>query len=127
MKILLDTHTFVWAEFLPELLSAQVRSLLEQSDAAFVSAVSLYEISSKVRLGKWPEAEPLLAHDLGFFHQHGFRFLEVSPAAAVRAGRMPGEHRDPFDRLLAATAIELDLTVLSKDDALDEFGVRRVW
>lgn len=127
MTILLDTHAFVWAEFSPDLLSPQGRALLEESDLAYVSAVSLYEISAKVRLGKWPEAETLLDYDLHFFAQHGFRFLELAPSVAIRAGRLPGDHRDPFDRLLAATAIELDLTILSKDIALDALGVRRIW
>lgn len=127
MSVLLDTHAFVWALFSPELLSDDARLALNRSEHALVSTVSMYEIATKVRRGRWKEAEPLFAYSLQFFREQGFRFVDLSYDVAIRAGRMTGEHRDPFDRMLAATAIELDADIVSADAALDVFGVRRVW
>ena len=57
----------------------------------------------------------------------GYRFIDIDVRIALRAGRLPFEHRDPFDRLLAATAIEKDMALLSKDRHMDIFGLRRIW
>ncbi len=127
LSVLIDTHVFVWALFSPSLLTATAQQSLRRHDFAFVSSVSLYEIASKVRLGKWPEAEPLLLKSIDFFQEQGFRFISVTPELALRAGRLVGEHRDPFDRFIVSTAIELNLDLISKDVRLDPFGVRRIW
>jgi PIN domain nuclease of toxin-antitoxin system len=57
----------------------------------------------------------------------GYTQLSIDSAAALRAGRLVAEHRDPFDRMIAAQALGMDIPVLSPDSQLDQFGVRRIW
>ncbi len=93
----------------------------------FVSAVSGYEIANKFRIGKLPEASVMLRDFDRWVRELGFVLLPLTTAHAVRAGLFAGEHRDPFDRLLAAQAEREGLALLSNDGKLDGFGVRRVW
>jgi PIN domain nuclease of toxin-antitoxin system len=80
-----------------------------------------------VRLGKLTEAETLEIRFLEAIEIAGYSLLSIDAASALREGRLPSEHRDPFDRMIAAQAIAGDLLVLSKDPKLDAFGVRRLW
>lgn len=128
MRALLDTHTLIWAVYNEDFLSSNVRKLLENlGDEIFVSAVSAWEIATKYRLGKLPEAQELAEDFLSVVPASGYTFLPITPEHALRAGRLPGSHKDPFDRMLAAQAIHEDLTLLSNDDQLDQFAIRRVW
>jgi len=92
-----------------------------------VSAASAWEIATKVRLGKFPEAVAFERRFLEAVEEAGYVLLPINPAIALRAGRFTAEHGDPFDRILAAQALALDLPVISIDAKLDQFGVRRVW
>lgn len=87
----------------------------------------MWEISTKVRLGKLPVAAALEGDLLRYIHEAGYTLLAISPADALRAGRLTGDHRDPFDRMLAAQALTLDIPILSIDRQLDTFGIRRLW
>lgn len=60
-------------------------------------------------------------------NEAGFTLLSIDAETALRAGRLQGDHRDPFDRIIAAHAVALDIPVISKDAKLDQFGVRRIW
>jgi PIN domain nuclease of toxin-antitoxin system len=126
--VLLDTHTLVWfAMDLPRLPSG-TRDMLQQPDTVvLVSPVSAFEIATKHRLGKWPEVAPLLADYDGMTDVQGFERLPLTDAHGVLAGRLTAEHRDPFDRLLAAQALSEQVGVVSNDTALDAFGVVRLW
>ena len=92
-----------------------------------VSAASAWEIATKVRLGKLPGAEALEREFLEVMDRAGYTLLAIDVASALRAGRLIAEHRDPFDRMLAAQALASDLPILSTDSRLDTFGVRRIW
>jgi PIN domain nuclease of toxin-antitoxin system len=128
MKFLLDTHTVIWAVYDQELLSPHVRQILELSDhEMIVSAATAWEISTKYRLGKLPGAKILAEDFVSVVSQSGYSLLAISPEHALRAGRLQGNHKDPFDRMLAAQAIHEDLILLSNDVNLDPFGVRREW
>ena len=128
MNALLDTHAFVWAVLSPALLGEEARRLIGAPHTKrFVSAASLYEMSLKVGLGKWPEAVAILADLDEIVQEGGYTLLPILPVHAMRAGRLPVQHRDPFDRLLAATALHEDYGLCSADPALDTFGVRRIW
>lgn len=74
-----------------------------------------------------PEAIDFEREFLNDIEDAGYSLLPIDAASGLRAGRLPGEHRDPFDRLIAAQAIAGDLLVLSSDTKLDGFGVRRLW
>ena len=128
MNVLLDTHAFVWAVLSPSLLGTHARSLIgEPRTGRFVSAASLYEMSLKTTLGKWPEVAVILSELDDIVQEGGYTVLPILPCHALRAGRLPAQHRDPFDRLLVATALQEDYELCSADTALDAFGVRRIW
>lgn len=93
----------------------------------FISAVSAWEISTKYRLGKLPEAR-LVAEDVAaIVAAEGFAELALSMPHAQRAGDLVGHHRDPFDRMLIAQSILENLTLVSNERAFDAYGVKRLW
>lgn len=129
--MLLDTHTLVWAMMAPEHLSRAARTVLEDAETRCVSAASLYEIAFKARLGKWPEVSDLLSMDLdASLRSEGITVIPATGAIMERAGRLDWAHRDPFDRIIVATALDRGLTVISKDETLDtapEGSLTRLW
>jgi PIN domain nuclease of toxin-antitoxin system len=128
MRVLLDTHSLVWAIRSPQLLSARAAAVIaDESSVIFVSAASAWEIATKVRLGKFAEAAKLEGRFMATLDDAGYQLLSITPEIALRAGRLVGSHGDPFDRIIAAHALAEDIPVISADAKLDEFGVRRVW
>ena len=128
MKVLLDTHALIWATMSSNLVSKAAAGVLEdEGNEIHVSAASAWEIATKVRLGKLPEAERLERAFFDVMEIAGYTLLSIDAASAMRAGRFKGAHRDPFDRMIAAQAIAGDLLLLSNDAKLDLFGVRRLW
>jgi PIN domain nuclease of toxin-antitoxin system len=126
--VLLDTHTLLWAIIHPESLSRKASRVIDdESSEIFVSAASAWEIATKVRLGKLSRAEALERDFLNTLSNLGYGLLSIDAEAALRAGRLAGDHGDPFDRIIAAQALALDIPVLSIDAKLDQFGVRRIW
>lgn len=92
-----------------------------------VSAASAWEIATKFRLGRLPFASVLVEDFVPSVTSAGYLLLPISVEHALRAGRLQSDHKDPFDRMLAAQAIYEDLTLLSNDAQLDVFGARREW
>jgi len=128
MKVLLDTCSLIWATLSPATLSATARQIVaDESNDILVSAASAWEIATKVRNGKIPEAIPLERDFLETMEIAGYTLLPIGAEDALRAGRLIGEHRDPFDRMIAAQALALDIVVLTPDTLMDGFGVRRIW
>jgi len=128
MKVLLDTHVLLWATLYPGSLSRTASEIIaDEGNIVLVSAASAWEIATKVRIGKLPGAETLERDFLDVMEDAGYTLLAIDVASALRAGRLLGEHRDPFDRMIAAQALAEDIPVLSTDRKLDEFGIRRVW
>ena len=128
MSYLLDTHTFVWAATLDKRLSPKAQSLIEErSNKVFVSPVSLFEMSTKHRLGKWPEVAQLLKIYSTLIEALEFESLPLQDAHAVLAGSYPQDHRDPFDRLLIAQAQHEKLSIISRDAAFTAFEPQVIW
>jgi PIN domain nuclease of toxin-antitoxin system len=128
VKVLLDTCTLIWATLSPSALSREAReTIADEGNVILVSAASAWEISTKVRLGKLPGAEKLERDYLDVMEDAGYTLLDIDTESALRAGRLVAEHRDPFDRMLAAQALGQDIPILSPDPQLDQFGVRRIW
>jgi len=128
VRVLLDTHALLWAVLAPGSLSRRGAAIVaDEKNQILVSAASAWEIATKVRLGKLPGAEVLEREFLAVMEEAGYTLLPIEAAAALRAGRLVAEHRDPFDRVLAAQALEEDMPILSADAQLDAFGVRRLW
>src|SRR5271155_13001 len=114
MKVLLDTHAFVWAIARSHLLSKRAAGLIEDTgNIVLVSAVSAYEIEFKRPRDATLAALPADL-DAAVVLQ-GFDWLPLSPAHAVAAGRLPRLAGDPFDRFLAAQALAENATLLTRD------------
>ncbi len=128
MRVLLDTHTLLWSTNSPSFLSRQVSEIVaDHNNLILVSAASAWEIATKVRLGKFPEAEELERDFLSIMDRAGYKLIPIDAATALRAGRLAAAHGDPFDRMIAAQSLAYDIPVLSADTKLDVFGVRRIW
>ncbi|UIJ73723.1 type II toxin-antitoxin system VapC family toxin [Aurantimonas sp. HBX-1] len=128
MTLLLDTHVFVWWLRGDARLRPRVRTIIEENDGiTFVSAVSGYEMSQKYRLGKWPEVAPFMEGFERLAATANIEILTITALHAVRAGLLPGTHRDPFDRMLAAQATIEGLRIVSGDEGLRNLGVKPIW
>jgi len=128
MRLLLDTHAFLWWLDGNRRLPKRARALIsEEANIIFVSAASAWEISTKSRLGKLPGAIDVAADLARIITAQAFTPLDITILHAQRAGHLPGEHRDPFDRMLAAQAQIEDLPIISNDEAFASFGVERIW
>lgn len=130
MRYLLDTHALVWAVSDPTKLSIKVRRILEKpTNERLVSPVSVWEMSIKHALGKWPEVASFM--DEAEYHsdleQLQAKELWIGSGHARLAGQFAQSHKDPFDRLLVAQAVLEGMPILSKDRVLDIFPVVRVW
>lgn len=128
MRVLLDTQAVLWATLAPGFLSRKAsRIIADSTNEVLVSAASAWEIATKVRLGRLPGAERLERDFLEAMEGADYTLVPISAEVALRAGRFPGEHRDPFDRVIAAQALHEDIPVVSSDAKLDTFLVQRIW
>ena len=128
MRLLLDTHAFLWWLAGNRRLSPAARRAVDDiSNDVVVSAATAWEITTKHRVGKLPEAEAVALDVTGSIASQGFDELAITVEDAERAGRLPGTHRDPFDRMLIAQALAHNLTVVSVDAVFDGYGVSRLW
>jgi len=128
LRVLLDTHALLWATLSPASLSREAAAIIaDEANVILVSAASAWEIATKVRLGKLPGAESLEKNFLDVMEDAGYTLLPIDVESALRAGRLISEHRDPFDRMIAAQSLAEDISVLSTDSKLDMLGVRRIW
>ena len=128
MRILLDTHAFLWWMVDPARLSGAARRVVtDETNDIFVSAASAWEITAKHRIGKLPEAEVLALDVTGNIADQGFGELAITVDDAERAGRLAGLHRDPFDRMLIAQALARNLVIASSDRVFDGYAISRLW
>ena len=128
MRLLLDTHAFIWWLAGNDRLSvAARRTIFDEANEKLISAASAWEIATKYRLGKMPGAAALANDIAGAIAGEGFAELPITVSDAVRAGSLRGPHRDPFDRMLIAQALAHDLVLISNESPFDLYGVRRMW
>ncbi len=128
MKLLLDTHALLWWSDDNERLGAKARAALtDSSNEILVSAASAYEMTLKFKLGKLLSATKILLDLHGYLRKQGFEELPISLLHGEHAGRLPLDHRDPFDRLLIAQAQIEQCWLVSNEVMFDGFGVRRLW
>jgi PIN domain nuclease of toxin-antitoxin system len=128
VRVLLDTHTLLWVMGNHPRLSAPARTVVtDLTNACFVSVVSIWEAATKYRSGKLPEAAPLVDNPLRILSALRLTPFSVELEHAHLAGSMVSQHKDPFDRMLAAQAILEGLTLVSKDDVFDSLLVTRLW
>lgn len=128
MKLLLDTHTLLWWFVNDRRLSAPARAaILDESNEIHVSAVNAWEIATKDRLGKLPEAKEAAPRFMDLVAADGFHLLNLSCEHGLRAGGYRNSHGDPFDRMLAAQAEIEGLRLVTCDSVFRDFPVQVLW
>lgn len=128
MKLLLDTHSFLWfIEDSPKLSATALASIKDGTNDVFVSLASLWEMAIKVSIGKLTLNSPfeaLIPQQLGL---NRITLLDIALSHAVAVANLPVHHKDPFDRLLIVQAMVEQMPIVSIDSALDAYGVTRLW
>ncbi len=128
MRLLLDTHVFLWWLAGDEALSPAARAAIaDEANGVFVSAASAWEIATKHRIGKLPGVAAVIADLDGAIADQGFAALPIGVRHGQAAGALPGPHRDPFDRMLIAQAMLENLVLVSNEQPFDAYGVARLW
>lgn len=128
MRLLLDTHVFLWAAAEPRLLSAPAAAAIrKRANDLFLSAASIWEMAIKRSLGKLETDIPLAALiEQGRDRLH-LRILPIAAEHGVGVEVLPFHHKDPFDRLLIAQALAEEMKIVSADAHFDSYAVDRLW
>jgi PIN domain nuclease of toxin-antitoxin system len=128
VRVLLDTHALLWWVAGDAQLSPRAkRTIADRRHEIIVSAASAWEVTAKHRIGKLPGAGPLAVDFPRVVRTQGFTPLPITLSHAQVAGALPGDHRDPFDRMLIAQAREDRLALISIESLFDDYGVSRIW
>ncbi len=128
MRLLLDTHALLWWFTDDPRLSDQARAAIaDPANTIHASAASAWEIATKQRIGKLEEVPDAAARYAELVAADGFVHLPVSHLHALRAGGWEVDHRDPFDRMLAAQSTLEGLPLVTRDPAFGLFGVETLW
>lgn len=128
MRLLVDTHALAWWYLGDSRLSAPARAaLLDGGNEILISPISAWEIATKYRSGRWPEASALATRFRELVDADGFHRLPLNEAHALRAGRFTQLHRDPFDRMLAAQCEIEGLTLVTRDPVFAAFHCPTLW
>jgi PIN domain nuclease of toxin-antitoxin system len=127
MRYLLDTHAFLWWVTKPEVLTQSLRDFLDEPSNELLLSVAIpWELAIKTNAGKL-DARQLLREIENGQLEPDLQVLPAEVSHVIRAGLLPLHHRDPFDRLLAAQALELGFPIVSRDRIFDLYGVQRIW
>ena len=128
LSYLLDTHALLWWLFDDRRMSKRARVLLrDPHQRILVSSASAWEIATKHRLGRLHAAAPLVQDFSGWVSKAGFAELAIRSEHAITAGAWQVDHRDPFDRMLAAQSRVEQARLITRDAAFENFGVETVW
>lgn len=128
MRLLLDTHTLLWFLADDSRLSVKAKAAIEDTtNERWLSPISLLEIALKHRLGKLPLPAPFGTMFPASLSAEDIHLLPLEVSHLEPLTTLPLHHRDPFDRVLAATAMVEELTLVSVDPAFDLYGLNRLW
>jgi PIN domain nuclease of toxin-antitoxin system len=128
MKLLLDSHTVLWAVDDPSKLGAQaVLALEESANELFVSAATIWEIAIKAGLRRLSLSTPYREWMNKAIADLGLTLLPITVEYADVQAAMPRHHGDPFDRMIAAQAKVEDVSLVSADAVFDQYGLKRIW
>jgi PIN domain nuclease of toxin-antitoxin system len=128
MRVLVDTHVFLWWVEGDRALPAKARAALaNQENECLISMVSAWELAIKAGLGKLKLALPVKRYVVEHVAANGFRMLDIQMAHVGRVETLDPHHGDPFDRLLIAQALEEKLPVVTADPVFRKYGVKRIW
>jgi PIN domain nuclease of toxin-antitoxin system len=126
MRVLLDTHVFLWALTDPDKLSDVARKAIATSEL-FWSAASVWETLIKVQAGKLPLPSPVSDYLTSKMLANGVSVLPISLQHVLRIERLEMHHRDPFDRILIAQSIEEKMPLVTADPAMEHYPVEMIW
>ena len=128
MRALFDTHALIWWFSDNPSLTPIVREIIANTEnTLLVSAATAWEIAIKHQLGKLRKVGDLVSDFSGRIESEGFQLLPISAEHGIRAGLLPGVHRDPFDRMLIAQAQAENVPIVSNEAVFEAYGVRRLW
>lgn len=128
MRLLLDTHTFLWFVSDDNKLSATARLMIEDGDnEVMVSLASIWEIAIKVSIGKLLLAEPVESFVNAQIERNDIQLLPIHLSHAIKVATLPFHHRDPFDRLLVAQGLVEQLPIVGADNIFNDYGIHRIW
>lgn len=123
MKVIIDTHIFLWAVSEPEKLSPKQIEILERpSNVIYVSSISITEIMIKVSIGKLQiDFDPIV-----IAKESGFELLDFSSEDALVLKEMPFHHKDPFDRMLISQSLNRSFSLMSDDGKFNQYGCKLI-
>lgn len=128
MRVLIDTHVFLWWVEGDRALSAKAREALsDPENECLLSLASIWELAIKAGLGKLRLALPVRRYVTEHVAANGFRLLEIGLTHIGRLEALALHHRDPFDRLLAAQSLEEKLPLVTADRVFRKYNVKRIW
>jgi len=128
LRALFDTHALIWWFSDDSSLPPTIREIIADTDnTLLVSAASAWEIAIKHRLGKLRKVADLVSDFSGRIEREGFQLLPISAEHGIRAGLLPGLHKDPFDRMLIAQAQAENIPIVSNEAVFETYRVRRLW
>lgn len=128
MRLLLDTHAFLWFVLNDPQLSAAARTAIsDPANDVFVSPATFWEVAIKVSIGKYTVPGPLEDFFERAIKGNDFEVLPIEARHAARVAALPFHHKDPFDRMLIAQALVEGLTLVSIEANFDIYGVNRLW
>lgn len=128
MNLLLDTHALIWWLADDPMLSKPAREVIaDRTNMIWVSAASAWEITTKFRIGKLPGVRAVINTLEAEILREGFQLLDIRFGHGCLAGSLKHDHRDPFDRMLIAQALQENLILVSNESLFDAFGVPRIW
>jgi len=128
VRLLLDTHALLWWWQNAQQLGAEAKAAMtDPANEVFVSAASGWEVATKVRKGQLPMFHGSLPAFTEDVIRDGFHHLDVTARHGVHGGSLPGGHKDPFDRLIAAQALLENMVVATRDPEIAAFGCKVLW
>ncbi len=128
MRVLIDTHVFLWWVEGERALPAKARAVIANpGNECLLSMASVWELAIKAGLGKLKLSLPVRRYVVENVAANGFRLLEIGVVHVGRVETLAQHHGDPFDRLLIAQALEEKLPVVTADPVFGNYGVKRIW
>ena len=128
MRVLVDTHVFLWWVEGDRALPVKARAALADRDnECLFSLVSVWELAIKAGLGKLKLSLPVQRYVIEHVAANGFRMLDIQMAHVGRVESLASHHGDPFDRLLIAQALEEKIPVVTADPVFSDYGAKRIW
>ena len=128
MRLLLDTHAFLWfVRYDPKLSESAMEAIAAPENDVLLSPASYWELAIKVQLGKYHLSMPFGEFVTKAIEQYELEILPIQPRHAAVVADLSSHHRDPFDRLIIAQAIVEQTAVVSADQAFDAYPITRLW